>query len=84
MSNTIRKGIISLDKFEETQDRGGGDLLMVGQLSALTGCCLWLLVATFFKVPVSATHSIVGATLGFALVVHGEKAVDWKELGLIS
>lgn len=83
VSDTIRKGIITLDYFAEMEGRGGGQLLMVGQLSALAGCCIWLLVATFFKVPVSATHSIVGATLGFALVVNGTSAVDWSKLGLI-
>jgi len=34
--------------------------------------------------PVSGTHSIVGATVGFALVAHGAGGVDWKQLGLIS
>jgi len=34
--------------------------------------------------PVSGTHSIVGATVGFALVAHGAGGVDWKQFGLIS
>lgn len=50
----------------------------------LVGSCVWLFIATVFKMPVSGTHSIVGATVGFALVAHGAGGVDWKQLGLIS
>jgi len=50
----------------------------------LVGSCVWLFIATVFKMPVSGTHSIVGATVGFALVAHSASGVDWKQLGLIS
>jgi len=50
----------------------------------LAGACVWLFIATVFKMPVSGTHSIVGATVGFALVAHGAGGVDWKQLGFIS
>jgi len=50
----------------------------------LVGSCVWLFIATVFKMPVSGTHSIVGATVGFALVAHGAGGVDWKQFGLIS
>jgi sodium-dependent phosphate transporter len=42
-----------------------------------------LLGATFLKLPTSATHSIVGATVGFSLVCHGDKGLNWRVLGLI-
>jgi len=55
-----------------------------GVLCWSVGSCVWLFIATVFKMPVSGTHSIVGATVGFALVAHGAGGVDWKQFGLIS
>ncbi|CAH8288305.1 unnamed protein product [Schistosoma guineensis] len=78
VSNTIRKGIVSVELFQTIDN--GHVLLMAGQVAALGGSCIWLLVATFFRLPVSGTHSIVGATMGFSLVVFGLNAIQWKGL----
>ena len=48
------------------------------------GSCVWLLGATLLRLPVSATHSIVGATVGFAFAVNGMKGINVGKLGLIS
>lgn len=77
VSDTIRKGIIDPSLFDNPKE------LMLGQISSLLGCCIWLLVATFFNLPVSGTHSIVGATVGFALVAHGSRGIQWIEFAKI-
>ena len=56
---------------------------MVGSFSALGGTSIWLLVASFLRLPISGTHSVVGATIGYALVEHGMNGVQWKKFGLI-
>ncbi|XP_025092446.1 sodium-dependent phosphate transporter 1-like [Pomacea canaliculata] len=78
VSDTIRKGIIDVQPYNGTER-----LLLLGNLSALSGSCIWLLLATFLRLPVSATHSIVGATIGFTLVAKGSQGVGWMKLGLI-
>ncbi|CAF0754166.1 unnamed protein product [Adineta steineri] len=78
VSDTIRKGIIDPQLFTNPKE------LMLGQVSSLLSCCIWLLVATFFNLPVSGTHSIVGATIGFALVTHGSRGIQWLEFAKIA
>ncbi|XP_063959447.1 sodium-dependent phosphate transporter 2-like [Lytechinus pictus] len=78
VSDTIRKGI-----FDPLLYNGRDELLLVGNLCALAGSCIWLFTATIFRVPVSATHSIVGASLGFHMVVFGGVGVNWNVVVVI-
>lgn len=78
VGETIRKGIIDADIY-----RGNEKTLMVGEVSAMIGSGLWQLVATFLKMPVSGTHSIVGACVGFSVVAMGAQGVHWDQLGYI-
>ncbi|XP_071488107.1 sodium-dependent phosphate transporter 2-like [Diadema antillarum] len=72
VSDTIRKGLFNPELYY-----GREELLMVGNLCALAGSCIWLFTATALSVPVSATHSIVGASLGFHMVIFGGEGVGW-------
>lgn len=56
---------------------------MTGMAAALLGAATWLLVATALGLPVSTTHSIVGAVVGFGLVSVGWRDISWATLGPI-
>jgi hypothetical protein len=56
---------------------------MFGEIGALTGTAFWLVSASWFKMPVSATQSIVGATVAFSLVLKGFTGIDWWQFAFI-
>jgi len=78
VTSTIRKGIIDPGIFTDTPH-----LLVYGMLSALLAAGTWLLVASMLGWPVSTTHSIVGAIVGFAAVGISVDAVAWGKVGTI-
>lgn len=78
VSDTVRKGILDVSLYNNTEKE-----LMLGSLAALGGSSIWNLVATFFKLPISGTHTIVGATVGFSLCARGFNGVNWITFGKI-
>lgn len=75
VSETIRKGLIDVNMYNTSQE-----LLMAGSISSMFGSAVWQLAASFLKLPISGTHCIVGATIGFSLVAKGQEGVKWTEL----
>ena len=81
VTSTIRKGIVDADLLIGRED--GAELLIYGMLAALLAAGTWLLIASKNGWPVSTTHSIVGAIVGFAAVGIGVDAVQWGKVGTI-
>ncbi len=81
VTKTIRKGIIDAELLSSMPN--GSEILVFGMLAALLAAAIWLLVASHFGWPVSTTHSIVGAIVGFAAVGIGVDAVKWSKVGSI-
>ncbi|XP_024908691.1 sodium-dependent phosphate transporter 2-like [Cynoglossus semilaevis] len=75
VGETIRKGIIDVNLYNDTVP-----VLMAGEVSAMVGSAVWQLIASFLKLPISGTHCIVGATIGFSMVAIGTKGVQWMQL----
>jgi len=78
VTSTIRKGIVDTDLLAGTPE-----LLVYGMLAALLSAGTWLFIASRNGWPVSTTHSIVGAIVGFAAVGIGIDAVQWGKVGTI-
>lgn len=78
VTSTIRKGIVDTDLLT-----GSPELLIYGMLASLLSAGTWLLVASRKGWPVSTTHTIVGAIVGFAAVGIGIDAVQWGKVGTI-
>lgn len=79
VSETMQRGIIDPDMFITEPI-----ILILGMCAALFGTSIWLQIASYFGWPVSTTHAIVGAILGFGCVVGGIDAVQWGETGSIA
>jgi PiT family inorganic phosphate transporter len=79
VTNTIRNGII-----DPAAMVGNPEILVLGMLAALLAAAIWLMVASWRGWPVSTTHSIVGAVIGFALAAIGTEAVAWAKVTQIA
>jgi PiT family inorganic phosphate transporter len=78
VTETIRNGIVDVSAF-------GSDPLVIatGMTCCLLAAALWLNLATYSGWPVSTTHSIVGAVVGFGLIAGGFDAVNWSVMSRI-
>lgn len=79
VTDTIKSGIVQPHVFA-----GNPVLFAEGMLAALLAASIWLHVATFFGQPVSTTHAIIGAIIGFGVIAQGIGGVQWQKLGRIA
>ena len=90
VANTVRKKMfdpMALNEVYPAAEFGEGYaalILGLGMMAALMAAGTWLMTASYFGLPVSTTHSIVGAVVGFGCVAMGISMVDWQTVGLIT
>jgi len=77
VTNTIRKGIVSTEVLTDPH------LALIGALSALLAAALWVSFATWKSLPVSTTHAIVGAMIGFGIMAGGFSVINWGKLAAV-
>jgi inorganic phosphate transporter, PiT family len=75
VADTIRGGIVIPRVFEQAPRE-----FAFGMLAALLGASIWLHVATYFGQPVSTTHAIIGAVVGFGVLTRGIGAIQWHRM----
>jgi len=77
VTETIRKGIVSPEVLNDPH------LTLIGALAALLAAAAWVSFATWKSLPVSTTHAIVGAMIGFGIMAGGVASVNWGKLGAV-
>lgn len=86
VTETVRKGIVDpvvLASLPGITPHDAAVILVIGMSAALLSAAFWLNFSTMFGMPVSTTHSIVGAVAGFGLAAAGWNAVNWGKIGQI-
>lgn len=76
VTDTISKDIVDLSLIDPA-------VVAIGAFSALLSAALWLTFATWKRMPVSTTHSIIGGMIGFGITAAGFVAIKWGEVGWI-
>ncbi|MEZ2233478.1 inorganic phosphate transporter [Microcoleus sp.] len=79
VSETLATGVVNPEVFAREPQ-----VFLIGMVSVLAACGLWLQIATRLGLPVSSSHAVVGAIAGFSWVAAGIGAVDWVTIGTIS
>jgi len=79
VSDTVRKGMVDPNLFADMPMH-----LVYGMISSLIAASIWLHIASSLGWPVSTTHSIVGAVVGFGFIAGGADAVNWGKVGFVA
>jgi len=77
VTDTMRKGIVATEILTDPH------MAIIGALSALLAAALWVSFATWKSLPVSTTHAIVGAMIGFGIMAGGFSVIKWGMLGAV-
>ncbi|GFE54847.1 phosphate transporter [Babesia ovis] len=75
VSDAIRKKVLNFSAFNDSPRD-----LAIGMMSATLSATVWLVFATWFGIPVSTTHSIVGALAGFGVASGRVDSVRWIKM----
>ena len=77
VTDTVRKGIVSTTGIDN-------HTLLLGFVASLLAAAIWVTLSTWREMPISTTHSIIGALLGFGLIAGGTSAVAWGKVGSVA
>ena len=76
VTSTIAKGIVPIDMISRVHP----DIVVLGMLAAILAASFWITLATFYNLPVSTSHSIVGSVLGFGLIAAYKGIISFSDI----
>lgn len=76
VTDTVRKGIVDVTGLDS-------HVLLIGFVASLLAAAIWITLSTWKEMPISTTHSIIGALMGFGLIAGGTSAVIWTKIGSV-
>ncbi len=77
VTDTVRKGIVDVTSLDT-------HILLIGFISSLLAAAIWVTISTWKEMPISTTHSVVGALVGFGLIAGGTSSVIWEKVGSVA
>jgi PiT family inorganic phosphate transporter len=75
---TVKSGIVDVSMIPNSS------ILLVGFVSALLAAAMWVTLSTWYEMPISTTHSVIGALMGFGIVASGCSCVQWGKVGSVA
>ena len=78
VAETIKAGIVKSEMIVDPH------VLMLGFIASLLAAAFWVTLATWKEMPISTTHSIIGALIGFGVIAGGFSSIEWGKLGQIA
>jgi PiT family inorganic phosphate transporter len=77
VTETVRKGIVDVEGID-------GNVLLLGFIASLLAAAIWVTLSTWKEMPISTTHSIIGALMGFGIIAGGMSAVNWGKVSSVA
>ena len=77
VAQTIKSEIINVESIQP-------NILLIGFISSLLAAAIWATLSTWKEMPISTTHSIIGALMGFGIIAGGVSSVNWLKIGSVA
>ena len=77
VAETIKGKIVNVDIISP-------NILLLGFVASLLAAAIWVTVSTWKEMPISTTHSIIGALMGFGIIAGGMSSVNWGKIGSVA
>ena len=78
VAETVKGKIVNTEMIADPQ------ILLLGFVASLLAAALWVTLSTWKSMPISTTHSIIGALMGFGIIAGGMSAVNWGKVSSVA